>query len=306
MTVTNNYKIIKSIAIGAYSNASERFSRSIIKPANITALTFKDDLKSFGGLSYRQATALINTSVTADELYSTQNRYDIPYGPDNYAYPLNSTDLTNIYLGDSGGISSIGNYGIISYFNPYYDDTKPSNGWYSYNDKANNRDWNYYKDVPAWTDYNSLNYVGDNMISLVVGKGDTTPESPTNYKLDDMVTRSECVQSGGRQAGSIYYKNVTNISNANLVIKEIGLACCFFNYLVPSQSSTSVYDAYAQKVGYFFDTVNGSTQGTTQISYKTDYDAFGTPMLLARVVLETPIVILPGTTKTIYYQFFEE
>ena len=306
MTVTNNYKIIKSVVIGSTNSRSGCYSRSIIKPANITASTFKDDLKSFGGLSYRQATALINTSLTANELFADGDRTSIPYGLDSYTYIGSNTYLSNIYLGNSDGTGSVGNSGTIYYFNPYYDDVKPTLGWYSYIDKASDRDWNYYKDIPAWTNAYSLNYVGDNMISLVIGKGDTTPEAPSNYKLDDMVTSSECIQSGGRQAGSIYYKNVTNISNSNLIIKEIGLACCFVNYLVPAQSSTSTYDAYAGQVGYFFDAINGYSQGTTQIHYKTDYDMFGAPMLLARVVLETPITIPPNETKTIYYQFFEE
>lgn len=306
MTVTNNYKIIKSVVIGGNTNRSDSYSRSIIKPANITTLTFKDDLKSFGGLSYRQVTALINTSRIPNELYCTASRTNIPYGPDNYTYIGNYTDLSTVYLANSDGTSNLGNGGSLIYFTPYYDDTKPTLGFYSYLDKASDRDWNYYKDVPAWTNAYAMNYMGDNMISLVIGKGDATQESSSNYKLDDMVTSSECIQSGGRQAGSIYYKNVTNISNANLVIKEIGLACCFVNFTVPSQSDSSIYDSYNQQVRYFFDTVNGYPQGTTQISYKTQYDMFGAPMLLARVVLETPITIPPNETKTIYYQFFEE
>lgn len=305
MTVTNNYKIIKSVAIGSQENDTGKYSRSIIKPANITTKTFKDDLKSFGGLSLRQATALINTSMVPNELYSSDSRTDRPYGSDT-GTNIGSNETLNVELVDSNGSATIGKRSTMKYFYPYYDDMHPTLGWYSYIDKGTNRDWNYYKDIPAWTNTYSLYGFADTMISLVIGKGDTTPEAPSNYKLDDMVTSLECVQSGGRQNGSIYYKNVKNISDTNLIIKEVGLVCCFLNFLIPSQPDSSIYDAYAQQIEHFFDTVNGYPQGTTQISYKSSYDAFGIPMLIARVVLQTPITIAPNETKTIYYQFFEE
>jgi len=111
--------------------------------------------------------------------------------------------------------------------------------------------------------------------SFVVGSGNTAP-SADDYRLDNMITSGISASSSTIACSRSFSNNVytvtwnipiTNTSNEDITIKEIGLAG-------PAYSST---------------VINASTSTAVR------------PVLLDRTLLSTPITIPPSETATITY-----